>query len=51
MRLERPGRAPLCGQPAALNACCARQALSPIAQLVQKGDPGFKPAGNLTNVG
>jgi hypothetical protein len=31
--------------------CCARQALSPIAQLVQKGDAGFKFAGDLANVG
>jgi hypothetical protein len=30
---------------------CGRRALLPIAQIVRKGDPGLKPAGNLANVG
>ena len=51
MRLEQPGSAPQRGQPAALNASCARRALLPIAQVVQKGDPDLEPAGNLANVG
>jgi hypothetical protein len=40
-----------CGQPAALNAICARRVPLPIARVVQKEDPDLEPAGNLANVG
>jgi len=51
MQLEQPGSALQRGQPAGLKASCARRALLPIAQVVQKGDPGLEPAGNLANFG
>ena len=51
MQLEQPGSALQRAQPAALNAPCARRALLPLAQVVQKGDPGLEPAGNPANVG
>jgi len=38
-------------QPLALTGSCLRQAQSIVAQAVQKGDPGPKIAGNLSNVG
>jgi hypothetical protein len=34
-----------------LNASCPRRALLPIAQVIQEGDPGLEPAGDLANVG
>ena len=49
MQLEQPGPALQRGQSAALKASCARRALLPIAQVVQKGDPGAEPAGHLAN--
>jgi len=45
MQLEQPGSALQRGQPAGLKASCARRALLPIAQVVQKGDPGLEPPG------
>jgi hypothetical protein len=51
MPLDQPGSALQHGQPAALNAICARRALLPIAQVVQNGDLGLEPSGNLANVG
>jgi class 3 adenylate cyclase len=51
MQLEQPGLALQRGQPADLKASCARRPLLPIAQVVQKGDLGLKPAGNPANVG
>jgi hypothetical protein len=50
MQLEQPGSALQRGQQAGLKASCARRALLPIAQVVQKGDSGLELAGNLSNV-
>jgi hypothetical protein len=51
MQLEHHVSALHRGQSAALIAYCARRAPLPIAQIVQKSDPGLEPAGNLVNVG
>ena len=51
MLLAQPGLAVQRGQPAALNASCARRALMPIAQVVQKSNPGLESHANLANVG
>jgi len=51
IQLERPALALQRGLPAALNASCARRALLPIAQVVQKSNPDLEPAENLANVG
>jgi hypothetical protein len=51
MRFDRSNSAPQRGQPATLKACRVRQALSPIAQVVEKGDHGLKSDRNPANVG
>jgi hypothetical protein len=51
MQFEQPSPALQRGQSAALKASCARQALLPIAQVIQEGDTGTEPAGHLANFG
>lgn len=50
MQFEQPSPALARGQSAAFKASCARQALLPIAQIIQEGDTGTVPARHLANV-
>jgi hypothetical protein len=51
MQLEQPGLASQRAQPAALSASCARRALLPIAQVVQKGRSWPRTRQDLVNAG